>query len=293
MNQGKERLGSVQAILEHITCRCKWQTLPLWLFLPWHSRGAALRCVSTRSTQILGLCQFLCPGRQAQCLPGTLQACRESAGEPTGGIKVIATKSQTCGKTTPNPSTDDISPSRAHSVTGESMGVPKSPQCQSSVSCGAATPSCVSGLCWTPEHPSPEDPSSPQPVLVPPGHQSTPAPSIPAVPSLLHTTVSARRLRSRAVVLCWDRKGDEGTGRDGSGCRAGHGLVIALHGHQAAPSVRTMIGTDHQTAGMHHVCVCVCVCVQAKVISQDRARGFSGKLEHPLPIYTQKTRSPA
>lgn len=33
MDRGKERSCSVQALLEHIPCRHKWQNSPLWLFL--------------------------------------------------------------------------------------------------------------------------------------------------------------------------------------------------------------------------------------------------------------------
>lgn len=91
----------------------------LWLFLPWHG-AAALGCVSTRNTQALGLCQSLCPGRQARCLPGTVQVCREPA-------EIPQEESQTCGKTTQTHPLRIFPHLEPSSVTGESVGGPESP----------------------------------------------------------------------------------------------------------------------------------------------------------------------
>lgn len=156
----------------HAQFRLSWSTFLAGISGKIHPCGfsssdagaAALGCVSTKNTQALGLCQSLCPGRQAWCLPGMLQVGRESGGDPTGGVMVIATQSQTCGKTTQTHPLR-IFPHLEHSsVTGESVGGPENPQCQPSVTYGAAKPSRGSGPCWTPEHSGPEDPSSPQPA---------------------------------------------------------------------------------------------------------------------------------
>lgn len=122
MGQRKERLGSVQAFLEHIPCRCKWQTSPLVAFPPLAQGSSSWFCVHKEHTS---------PGSLPVPVPretGTVPAwhgtsVQGASRNPAGGV----TKSQTCGKTTQTHPLRIFPHLEPSSVTGESVGGPESP----------------------------------------------------------------------------------------------------------------------------------------------------------------------
>lgn len=187
---------------------------PLWLFLSQHRGSNSSLCVpkehtSPESLPVPALRETgTVPAWHTTSVQG---ASRRSHRRSQGHCP----KSQSRGKTTQTHPLR-IFPHLEHSsVNRKSLGGPESPQCQSSVSCGAAKPSCGSGPCWTPEQPGAEDGSSPQPAP------------------------QAEAAQEDCSQGLWGFAGSEGAMRGRAEWpRAGQGLAIALCGQQAAPSVR-------------------------------------------------------